>query len=321
MKPLLKTESLVKHFTSKKGFFSNTSETIQAVNGVSLELYKGQTLGLVGESGCGKTTLGRMTLRLVEPTEGKIWFDETEITALSEKELTALRPRMQIIFQDPYSSLNPRFSAERIIGEALSIHKKISRKSLKERVAELMELVGLSPDYMKRYPHEFSGGQRQRIGIARALSLDPDYIVCDEPVSALDVSIQAQVINLLKDLQEKYDLALLFISHDLNVVSYLSHFIAVMYLGRLVEFGPASVFVDAPAHPYTRALIDANPILDPKVKRRRTPLGGDVPSSINPPSGCKFHPRCPEVSDICKRISPEPVSLSNNHFVECHLYS
>ena len=222
MKPLLKVETLVKRYFSGSGINSNSKETVQAVSGVSFELYKGKTLGLVGESGCGKTTVGRMTLRLIEPTEGKIWFDDTEITALNNKELTALRPRMQIIFQDPYSSLNPRFTAERIIGEALSIHKRMDPNSLREKVVDLMEQVGLTSDQLKRYPHEFSGGQRQRIGIARALSLDPDYIVCDEPVSALDVSIQAQVINLLRDLQEKYELSLLFISHDLNIVKHLS---------------------------------------------------------------------------------------------------
>tara|TARA_B100000686_G_scaffold354653_1_gene466157 strand:- start:1687 stop:2652 length:966 start_codon:yes stop_codon:yes gene_type:complete len=320
MKPLLKVESLVKRFATGSGMFSGSKQIVQAVSGVSFELHKGQTLGLVGESGCGKTTVGRMTLRLIEPTEGKIWFDDIELTSLKNRELNALRPRMQIIFQDPYSSLNPKFTIERIIGEALMIHKRLDCNRLKERVVELMEQVGLSPDYLKRYPHEFSGGQRQRIGIARALSLNPEYIVCDEPVSALDVSIQAQIINLLKDLQDKFHLSLLFISHDLNVVKHLSNHIAVMYLGRLVEVAPISVLNQNPAHPYTKALMAANPVPDPRIKRQKVVLEGDVPSPIHPPSGCRFHPRCPEALEHCKKLPPRPFNLTEDHTVECHLF-
>jgi oligopeptide/dipeptide ABC transporter ATP-binding protein len=317
---LIKTVDLKKTFPIYEGALSKPSNFVQAVNGVSFEINRGETLGLVGESGCGKTTLGRMAICLLDPTEGKVIFDGIDLVSLSEKQLRKIRNRFQIIFQDPYSSLNPRFTVERLIGEAMLIHKKASKKDLADKVAFQLERVGLSADYMKRFPHEFSGGQRQRIGIARALALEPEFIVCDEPVSALDVSIQAQIINLLQDLQSELNISLLFISHDLNIVGHLSQNIAVMYLGRIVEMAPAKILRENPSHPYTQALLSANPVPKPGGKSKRTILVGDVPSPLNPPKGCQFHTRCPEVMHKCRTHPPSSVKVSENHWVECHLY-
>jgi len=317
---LIKTVDLKKTFPVYEGALSKASNFVHAVDGVSFEINRGETLGLVGESGCGKTTLGRMAICLLDPTNGKVVFDGIDLLSLSEKELRKIRNRFQIIFQDPYSSLNPRFTVERIIGEAMLVHKMASREDLADKVAFQLERVGLSADYMKRYPHEFSGGQRQRIGIARALALEPEFIVCDEPVSALDVSIQAQIINLLQDLQSELNISLLFISHDLNIVGHLSQNIAVMYLGRIVETAPAKKLREDPAHPYTKALLSANPIPKPGGKSKRTVLGGDVPSPLNPPNGCRFHTRCPEVMEKCRTQAPSSLKISENHRVECHLF-
>jgi oligopeptide transport system ATP-binding protein len=292
-RPLVQAEKLTKFFTVRKGIFGR-GRFVRAVDDVSFYLRNGETLGLVGESGCGKSTLGRTVLRLIEPTYGRIFFESKEITGLSQRELRPLRRRMQIVFQDPYSSLNPRMTVRAIVGEALSIHKLVSSRSEEEaKVEALLRRVGLRAEAMNRYPHEFSGGQRQRIGIARALAVEPRFIVCDEPISALDVSIQAQIVNLLLDLQEEYRLSYLFISHDLKVVEYVSHRVAVMYLGKIVELAPSASLYEKRHHPYTRALLSAIPVPDPQRRRLRVLLEGDVPSPIDPPSGCAFHPRCP----------------------------
>ena len=318
--PLLRVKNLIKHFPVRGGLFGRQVDKVHAVDGVSFELATGETLGVVGESGCGKSTTGRCILRLIEPTSGEVWFEGKNITELDREGLRATSRDMQIIFQDPYASLNPRMTVGAIIGEPLTIHKLTkSSAEYQDRIVELLETVGLNADHLRRYPHEFSGGQRQRIGIARALAVKPKLIVCDEPVSALDVSIQAQVINLLEDLQEKFDLTYLFIAHDLSVVEHISDRVAVMYLGRVVEIAPARDLYTTPKHPYTEALLSAVPIPEPGLKRTRIRLVGDVPNPINPPTGCHFHPRCPKAFDRCKVESPVLKQAADGHWAACHL--
>jgi oligopeptide transport system ATP-binding protein len=318
--PLLRVKNLVKHFPVRGGIFSRTVDWVHAVDGVSFEVEAGETLGLVGESGCGKSTTGRCILRLIEPTSGEVWFDGNNVTELDTGSLRAMCREMQIIFQDPYASLNPRMTVGAIIGEALVIHKLTkTQREFEQRVAQLLETVGLHPQHLRRYPHEFSGGQRQRIGIARALAVSPRLIVCDEPVSALDVSIQAQVINLLEDLQDTFRLTYVFIAHDLSVVEHISTRIAVMYLGRIVEIAPARQLYTSPRHPYTEALLSAVPIPDPAVKRTRIVLQGDVPNPIRPPAGCHFHPRCPHVMERCRVETPLLREIEPGRKAACHL--
>lgn len=317
---LLEVKDLVKHFPIRQGvIFSKQVGAVQAVDGISFNVNKGETLGLVGESGCGKTTAGRCILRLIEPTSGEVKFDGKDVPSLPKDELRELRKEMQIIFQDPYGSLNPRMTVGDIVGEPLHIHKLAKGAAKEKRVREILETVGLSAFHARRFPHEFSGGQRQRIGIARALAVDPRLIICDEPVSALDVSIQAQVINLLQDLQEEFGLTYLFIAHDLSVVKHISDRVAVMYLGKIVELTGKTELYRNPKHPYTQALLSAIPEADPTIKKERILLKGDVPSPINPPTGCRFHTRCPKAMDICKTKDPAFVDTGDGHFVACHL--
>jgi len=315
--PILEVKDLQKYFPIRGGILSRVVANVKAVEDVSFAVQPGEVVGLVGESGSGKTTAGRSILRLIEPTAGSVKFQGTEITTLSKAKMREYRKKMQIIFQDPFASLNPRMSVGDIIGEALQIHNLASGRAREEKVADLLERVGLSPSHMRRYPHEFSGGQRQRIGIARALAVDPLFIVADEPVSALDVSIQAQVVNLLQDLKEELGLTLLFIAHDLGVVEYISDKVIVMYLGRIMEIAPAKELYRNPVHPYTEALLSAVPIPDPTLKRERILLQGDIPSPINPPSGCVFRTRCPIAVEECKHVVPPLEEVSPGHFKAC----
>jgi oligopeptide transport system ATP-binding protein len=317
---LLEVKNLKVHFPIKHGVFSGAREFVKAVDGVSFSISSGETLGLVGESGCGKTTLGRAIVRLTQPTSGNVFFEGEDIASLSGSRLRTQRQKLQMIFQDPYGSLNPRFTVEEIIGEALDIHDlRENASARKKRIAELLKSVGLEPEYAQRYPHEFSGGQRQRIGIARALAVEPKLIVCDEPVSALDVSVQAQIINLLQDLQQQHGLAYLFIAHDLAVVEHISHRVMVMYLGKIVELAEAKALIRGAKHPYTQALISAVPEIDPETKRQRIVLSGDVPSPIQPPGGCPFHPRCPIAeAPWCQTEIPSLREVSPGHWAACH---
>jgi oligopeptide transport system ATP-binding protein len=320
--PLISVENLKKYFYLQSGLLGTKDIVVKAVDGVSFDIYRGETLGLVGESGCGKSTTGRTILQLYKPTDGRVIFDGIDIVNTNSHELHKLRTRFQIVFQDPYASLNPRHSIKRIISEPIIIHHLLHGKELDDRVAELMNLVGLNPVYMNRFPHEFSGGQRQRIMIARALSVNPDFLVCDEPISALDVSIQAQVVNLLEELQEKLNVAYLFITHDMRMVKHISHRIAVMYLGKIVELANCNDLYETPLHPYTQFLMSAVPLPNPKQEKlkKRKILKGEPPSPINPPKGCVFYTRCPYASDKCNFSSPELREIKPNHKVACHLF-
>ena len=319
---ILMVNGLKKYFTIKGGMVSKTVGHVKAVDGVSFNLRRGTTMGLVGESGCGKTTTGRTILRLSgEKTGGQVLFNGQEVYDLSSKEIRALRTKMQIIFQDPFSSLSPRLPVSEIVGEAVREHKLVSKAEYSDYIDQVMENCGLQPFHKDRYPHEFSGGQRQRICIARALALNPEFVVCDEPVSALDVSIQAQIINLLKDLQEKYALTYLFISHDLSVVEHISDTVGVMYLGSIVEYAATEKIFATPLHPYTKALFSAIPVPDPAYRAKRIVLEGSIPSPANPPSGCKFHTRCANCMELCRRETPELREIEPGHFCACHLYN
>lgn len=319
--PLIEVRNLKKYFPIKKGLFSRTVGHVKAVDDVSFDIFPKETLGLVGESGCGKTTAGRSLLRLIEPTGGSAMYDGTDIFQLSQADLRRYRRDLQIIFQDPFSSLNPRMTVENLIGEAMQLHGVVKPDDTRDRVKELLERVGLQGSYVSRYPHEFSGGQRQRIGIARALGLNPKFIVADEAVSALDVSVQAQVINLLQDLQDEFDLSFLFIAHDLSVVRHISDRVAVMYLGRVAELAECDELYKHPAHPYTQSLLSAIPEPNPRRVKERIILKGDVPSPINPPAGCRFHTRCPAAFSRCRSEVPELTEVASGHYVACHLYT
>ena len=317
---LLRVSHLKTYFPIKKGFFNKVVGHVKAVDDVSFFVNRCETLGVVGESGCGKSTMGRSVLRLIEPTEGEVMFDGVDVRSLKPDELRAFRKRMQIIFQDPLSSLDPRYTIDRTLAEPLKLHTDMSDAEIREKVLDLMAQVGLQPFHASKFPHEFSGGQRQRIGIARAISLNPDFIVCDEPVSALDVSIQSQVLNLLRELQGKMNLSYLFISHDLSVVKYISDRIAVMYLGHIVEMAESSELFAHKLHPYTQALTSAIPIPNPHLNKERIVLQGNVPNPANPPSGCPFHERCAQCMGICKEENPAFREVSPGHYVSCHLY-
>jgi oligopeptide transport system ATP-binding protein len=318
---LLKVEDLVKHFPITRGIFNRQVGAIHAVDGISFEVYRGETLGLVGESGCGKSTTGRAILQLHRPTSGSVFFEGIDLVKTKGEELRKMRRKMQMIFQDPYASLNPRMTVGEIIGEPLVVHGLATRKESEDQVRELLSVVGLNPSYTNRYPHEFSGGQRQRVGVARALSLNPSLIVCDEPISALDVSIQAQVVNLLEDLQQQYNLTYLFIAHDLSMVRHISTRVAVMYLGKIVEVTGRDELYAHPLHPYTQALLSAVPIADPQAeeKRQRIILQGEIPSPVNPPSGCRFRTRCPLAAKICAEQEPVFREVSPGHSAACHM--
>jgi oligopeptide/dipeptide ABC transporter ATP-binding protein len=320
-KILLQCENVKKYFPLRSGIFGKSTLDVRAVDGVSFSLNYSETLGLVGESGCGKSTLAKLLLRLIPPTDGKAIFEGKNIFDFNSRQLLPIRRHLQIIFQDPLASLNPRLNVENIIGEAVSFHGIARGKEKRELVAHLLEKVGLRPDHARRYPHEFSGGQRQRIGIARALALKPKLIVADEPVSALDVSVQAQIINLLVDLQEEFSLSYLFISHDLRIVEHIADRVAVMYLGQIVEMGSVEQIYRDPLHPYTIAMLEAVPGLKPRAKKSRRILPGDIPSPIQIPPGCRFHARCPKKISICDKISPELIVKENNHLIRCHLYN
>jgi len=318
---LIEVKALKQYFPIKAGLLQRVAGHVKAVDGISFSIKRGTTMGLVGESGCGKTTVGKTILRLNEKTSGDVLFDGTDIFALDRKALRKMRPKMQIIFQDPYSSLSPRLPVSEIIGEAVREHGFSPEEGHDAYIDHIMEICGLQPYHKDRYPHEFSGGQRQRICIARALALLPEFVVCDEPVSALDVSIQAQIINLLKDLQKEFDLTYLFISHDLSVVEHISDQVGVMYLGDLVEFGSKKQIFRNPLHPYTKALLSAAPVPDPSAQKERIILEGSIPSPANPPSGCKFHTRCWKRMDICDKVVPETIEIEPGHQVACHLYT
>src|SRR5690625_3121116 len=319
-KPLLEVNGLKKHFDIKGGVFGRTVGTVQAVNEVSFTVMEGEILGIVGESGCGKSTTGKAILRLIEPTEGTVRFDDHDITSLNDEEMCKSIKYMHIIFHSPYASLNPRHTVEKIISEPLLVHGVKSAQKRKERVQELLEVVGLSAYHASRYPHQFSGGQRQRIGIARALANNPKLIICDEPVSALDVSVQSQILNLMEDLQKKFQLTYIFIAHDLSVVKHISDRIGVMYLGKMVELADKEELYETPKQPYKKALLSAITLHDSDEYRERIILKGDVPSPSNPPKGCPFHTRCPKAMDICKEISPHYQLINDKHYVACHLY-
>ena len=318
---ILRVENLKKYFPIRRGVFQRHVGDVKAVDGIDFEVYRGETLGLVGESGCGKTTTGRTIIRLYEPTDGRVYFDGGDLALLKASGMRRMRRRMQMIFQDPYASLNPRMTVSGIVGEPLEVHRVAAGKEKRDRVAELLEVVGLNPAFVTRYPHEFSGGQRQRIGLARALALNPDLIICDEPISALDVSIQAQVVNLLADLQERLGLTYIFIAHDLSMVRHISDRVAVMYLGKIVEVTDRDTLYRRPLQPYTQALLSAIPVPDPLVEeqRHRILLEGDLPSPASPPVGCNFNTRCPVAVDVCFREEPELLEVEEGHQVACHL--